>query len=801
MLFSEKFVLKLNPKASAATLLCWLFFMLYSVSPVVAQSNNWQGLVLVTGSNNLSNPEKAAATMLAEEIGKRTGMKIAITKVLPASGNIILLQTVGSANKQETLFAASMALPEKPEAFRIGLQKQRNRNLLVVEGYDGRGVLFGAGYILRTITYKKSGIAFENNICMATAPAKYLRGHQLGYRNTANSYDAWTVAQYEQYIRELVIFGTNSIESIPIFEEEKSPHFKLRPDEMNAAISNICNRYGIEYWIWVPAQFNITDTAKRNHYLKRIEIICKTSARLDGIFFPGGDPGDNPPETVWPLLKDIAAITKIYHPAAKVWLSLQGYTPVQNQTVYRYLQEQQPSWLGGLVTGPSSPPAEESKAAMPAGYKLRYYPDLTHNVRCQFPVSWWDPAFNFTLGREAVNPRTKQYAAIYRMLEPYMDGFISYSDGVHDDVNKITWTRLGWDPKTSERTILEEYANFFFNSQVKETAADGLLSLESNWQGPAAINGGIQSTFTHWSKLEKENPSLANNWRWQMNLLRANYDAFVRKRSLYESALEDSVNAVLMNVLIAGPEKTMQQAQQILNRATTAPVETALHKRIIDLAAALWHSIGLQTSVPIYKASGSERGAVLDFLDRPLNNRWWLEDRFKEIAKQPIADQVQALLTIGHWENPGPGSFYDDAGNIAKSPHILKGESVVTDPLELRAEGPGYDWWENGYSRQRLSWMSNQRWPIGIFYNGLDTTASYTVRITGYGDCFLKINGQLVDHTLYGKGIGEIKEFPIPANLLKKGTVELSFNDINEENINWRKQSRVTEVWLIKSPN
>jgi hypothetical protein len=31
----------------------------------------------------------------------------------------------------------------------------------------------------------------------------------------ANSWDAWTVTKFEQYIRELALFGVNSIENIP----------------------------------------------------------------------------------------------------------------------------------------------------------------------------------------------------------------------------------------------------------------------------------------------------------------------------------------------------------------------------------------------------------------------------------------------------------------------------------------------------------------------------------------------------------------------------------------------------------
>jgi hypothetical protein len=755
-------------------------------------------LHIVTGNGILSNAENSAAAMLAEEINKRTGLQVTVTTHWPASGDIILLQQASGYRRSEIALSSEPALINKPESFRIITQQEGIRTIVTIEGYDGRGILFGAGELLRNCSYRNGGIGLPANLPVSTTPDKTMRGHQLGYRNTANSYDAWTPAQFEQYIRDLVIFGTNSIESIPIFDEEKSPHFKLPPDEMNAKISAICNKYDLDYWIWIPAQFDLKDTAKRRRYLNEVGKICQMSVRLNGVFFPGGDPGDNPPETVWPLLTDIAAILHKYHPQAKVWLSLQGFRPEQNQTVYRYVQEQQPAWLGGLVTGPSSPPVEETRAALPPEYQLRYYPDLTHNVRSDFPVAWWDPFFNFTLGRESVNPRPMYYSALYHFLKPYMDGFISYSDGVHDDVNKIIWTRLAWDPAISERNALIEYANFFFGSTQKEDAADAILALESNWQGPAVTNGSIQTTWLSWKQMEKKYPLLKNNWRWQMYLLRANYDAYVRKRGIYEAALEEKANDVLRKAAVTGPELAMKRAQELLNDSSGYRNDTGLRKAVIVLCDELFHSIGLQTSVKKYHASGEERGAVLDFIDYPLNNKWWLEDRFIAIRKLPNNAQAAALLEIANWEHPGPGSYYDDIGNVAKSAHVLRGEPWNTDPLMRKQDNPNFDWWDNGFSRQRHSFMSSMRWPVGLEYNGLDSTAGYTVRVTGVGECLLKINGQRVSHTLYGKGIGEIKEFPVPPELIKQRKITVTFEDINEDNINWRNQSRITEVWLIK---
>ncbi len=775
----------------------FIFTAMHICNPTTAQTVFLQNLHIVTSAGTLPNAEKAAAIILSEEIKKRTGLQITVSSTVPASGNIILLQQASNPSKEFSL-GSEPALIAKPESYRIISQQQNNRTVIVIEGYDARGIMFGAGDLLRNFIYKQKSVGVPANLPVSSAPDKEMRGHQLGYRNTANSYDAWTPEQFEQYIRDLVIFGTNSIETIPIFDEKPSPFFKLDPDVMNAKISGICERYDLDYWIWVPAQFDLKDTAKRKRYLDHLEKIFKMSVRMNGVFFPGGDPGDNGPETVWPLLIDIAKILKKYHPQAAVWLSTQGYKPAQNQTVYRYVQEQKPDWLGGLVTGPSSPPVEETRAALPAQYKLRYYPDLTHNVRSDFPVPWWDPFFDLTLGRESVNPRPLHYSALYHFLEPYMDGFISYSDGVHDDANKIVWTRLAWDPNISERKIFIEYANFFFNSLVKEEAADAMLALETNWQGPAITNGSVQTTWMSWKQMEQKNPSLETNWRWQMYLLRANYDAYSRKRGIYETELEEKANDVLRKASVIGGDAAMNKAKDILEEAALNKVDTLLRIKVIALCDQLFHSIGLQTSVKKYKASGEERGAVLDFLDLPLNNRWWIEDRFEAIKKLPTNEQVTALLEIANWEHPGAGSYYDAIGDPSKCFHVVRGESWVTDPLSGKQDTPNFSWWDNGFSRQRHSFMGSQRWPSALEYNGLDSTASYTVRETGFGECLLKVNGQRVDHTLYGKGIGEIKEFPVPAALIKNGKIVLTFDDINEDNINWRQQSRVTEVWLIK---
>ena len=256
---------------------------------------------------------------------------------------------------------------------------------------------------------------------------------------------------------------------------------------------------------------------------------------------------------------------------------------------------------------------------------------------------------------------------------------------------------------------------------------------------------------------------------------------------------------VLAKVDSLGIDGAMEDALKTVKRADEEPFCEDLRKRVEDLCEALFQAIGLQTSVLRYHASGSERGCVLDFLRYPLNNRWWLEDEFAKIrALESEKERLNRLEEIRRWEHPGPGCFYDDVGNIANSPHVVRGEGWNTDPLLVRNPNPGYWWWDSGFSRKRLSWQVSMDWPIAVRYERVDPNAGYVVRITGYGEALTRINGELVKPALYGRGIGEIKEFPVPRDAVRSGQIVVTWDRPEESELNWREQSRITEIWLLK---
>jgi Glycosyl hydrolase family 20, domain 2 len=759
------------------------------------------GAVVVTRPGQLPNAEQAAADVLVEELEARTGIRLATTTEWPSGKPVIAITSTPGVPAWGRAIPAreGAGLPEnKPEGYRLSIDPETST--VWVAGADPRGALYGVGALLRNLVWAKGCAAVPASLDIATAPAYPIRGHQLGFRNTANSWDSWTPEQFDQYIRELAFFGVNSVENIPFHDERETPLMKLPRREMNRRMSAICERYGLDYWVWTPADYDLKDPQARAKALDKHEELYRDCEELTGVFFPGGDPGNNPAQLVIPFLEDIAKRLIPLHPDARVWLSLQHFDREEIEYVIDYLKTEKPDWMGGLIAGPSAPPVPLTRGLLPKEYKYRLYPDITHNKICQYPVPWWDQAYALTLGREAINPRPAHYAYIHNWFSPYSDGFITYSDGVHDDVNKTVWSCLGWNPNADLRGILVEYCRVFFGPDIAEEAADGILALENNWRGPLKDNGAVEATLLRWQRFEKKMPLLEGNWRWQMYLVRAYYDAYIRHRLLNETALEKEANAILAQAGTRGTDVVMNEAMAALNRAVDEPVSPELRTRIYDLCERLFQSIGLQTSVSKYQASGAERGAFLDFVDYPLNNRWWLEDEFEKVRKLASEDEkCNRLAAIASWETPPFGSYYDNVGNPAKSPHVKRSEFVFTEPGEEAHPEPIQWWWDEGMSRARLSWQTSMNYPEAVVYEGLDPDASYTVRCSGYGKFLLRIDGEPVDAQSERAEMGDVRDFPVPAKHLQDRKLVLTWDyPTDEGHLNWRQHSRLAEVWLLK---
>jgi len=767
--------------------------------------------------DGLATAESKAVQLLVDEVRRRSHIGWDVMLRWPTDDRVPVV-AVGPARlfdsfpAQYRQLVPSQSAGKEKEGFRIqtALGDGGRAPVLSLIGADARGVLFGVGRLLRALKLSPGHAILPASLDLTSAPQYPLRGHQLGYRPKTNSYDAWDLPQWERYIRDLAIFGTNAIELIPPRSDDAatSPHFPLPPIEMMAGMSQICADYGLDVWIWYPAMdADYADARTVDFALKEWAEVFRRLPRIDAVFVPGGDPGHTRPKVLLALLEKQAASLKRFHPSAQMWVSPQSFSREWFDE-FLALMHAEPAWLDGIVFGPQVRVSlPELRKALPARYPIRDYPDITHSLRCQYPVPDWDVAYALTQGREVINPRPRDESAIFHAFAEETIGFITYSEGCNDDVNKIVWSTLGWDPAADLLEVLRDFGRCLIGLQGREADdfAHGLFALEQNWRGPLLANRSVETTLQQFQSLERRvSPQVLANWRFQQALYRAYYDAYVRSRLIYETDLQERANDRLRQSHASGSIAAIDQAEATLDRAVTQPVAADLRSRVFELAEALFQSIRMQLSVPRYKAIDVGRGANLDTIDQVLNDRLWLKRRFATIRKldsEPA--RLREIDSIVNWTNPGPGGFYDDLGDPRHRPHLVPGSTYDQDPASFHGPMTAFDQhpeWRRAWCRHAGTIFGQ---PLCMSYRGLDRDALYRLRVVYTGDMFqvkigLKANDAIEVHPplLKPRDMKPL-EFDLPAAATRDGTLTLSWTAEPNRGGNGR-GCQVSEVWLIK---
>jgi hypothetical protein len=770
----------------------------------------------------VSNPVVAkASTMLIEEVRTRTGIRLQTSTRLDDRSPAIILGTRDGAPGSTPTYPPGISVPAKEEGYALWVENGAAPRVYVI-GHDARGVLFGVGRLLRALEMRSNELTLDPALQVASAPHNRIRGHQLGYRDANNTWDSWTVHQFEQYIRDLIVFGANAIELIPDTSgKDNSPLMKMSTTEMNAKLCRVIESYGIDVWTWHALNGDMAEAEDAERELETSRAVFQRLPVLDAVFVPGGDPGDTAPIHLMPFLEKFAANLHQVHPDAELWLSTQGFEIEDCDYFFNYLATEKPTWLTGVIFGPwAKMNLKEIHERTPKEYRIRTYPDITHTVRCQYPVPNWDRAFANTLGREPANPRPVAQAHIHGMEVPLSEGFITYSDGVNDDVNKIVWTARGWDPEMDVKEILRQYGRYFYGADFADDAVDGLLGQEINWKGPLASNASVDETLARWQAMEQraDEDMLRKNWRFQMGLLRAYYDAYLKARLAQESDAEAKAYAELAKAGDTGAATAVDAAQKALALYDGSPAAPELRARLDELGKQLFESIGAQLSVEKYGASGMQRGAVIDGLDQPINDRLWLEAQFASIlAEADPAKQHAEIERIVNWEVPAPGALYDDLGNAQKEPHLVYQKTWAEDPGFVESpqdEFANYQIEPEVLANRkppdaplpanevppRLSWLDQAQ---GLFrtdllmrYEGLDPETTYTLR-TVYAGRFHATMKLMADEEFEVHGpipqseTPEVSEFEIPAEATKDGVLDLRWIKVEGRG------PQVAEVWLV----
>ena len=330
-----------------------------------------------------------AASVLQEELQLHTGILPAIAgKPMAKETQLIIVCLEKDLPKLPAwiIKALDNLKPTGKDGFKIALADAKT---VVVAGHDERGALYGVGYLLRKSELSDHRFLLPASLSVSSTPVYPIRGHQLGYRPKTNAYDAWTVAQYDRYIRDLALFGANSIEIMPprTDDDATSVNMKLPAIQMIVEQARICKSYGLDVWMWYPnmnSNYASPDSVKAE--LAEREQIFKLLPKLDALFVPGGDPGDLEPDPLFKWLEKEAEVLKKYHPEAKIWVSPQAFKPgtAWYANFFAHINKK-PDWLGGVVYGPwIKMPLPEVRKVTDPSIPIRLYPDITHSYSCQY---------------------------------------------------------------------------------------------------------------------------------------------------------------------------------------------------------------------------------------------------------------------------------------------------------------------------------------------------------------------------------------------------------------------------------
>ncbi len=774
----------------------------------------------------LSRPEQKAIAMLIDEVERRSQVRWSVSTSWPAgadAGPILMIGSDQQIRAAGGAFAAAWngePTDPRPEGFRIRSRTNSSPAAVAVVGSDPRGVSFGIGHLLRKLRLSPGQVKLPDDFSVTTAPRYPLRGHQLGYRPKTHSYDAWDVPAWDQYFRDLIVFGANAVELVPPRSDDDadSPHFPLPPMRMMAEMSRLADDYGLDVWIWYPAMDeDYSDSRTVEKALREWDQVFAKLPRIDAVFVPGGDPGHTRPKHLMALLEKQTVNLHRTHPKAQMWVSPQSFNQEWLDEFLGILTDARPAWLSGIVFGPQvriSLP--RLRAAVPAQYPIRHYPDITHTRQCQYPVPDWDTAFAVTEGRECINPRPMDQAAIFHRLQPHTIGFITYSEGCNDDVNKAVWSALGWEPERPVVEILRDFGRYFVSDRFADDFAQGLLALERNWRGPAVANSGILDTLHQFQDMERRaTPRERGSWRFQQALFRAYYDAYTRSRLRFETALEEQAVAILDSAAERGSLAAMRDAEAVFEHAVSDRVSPEWRARIFELAEALFQSVRMQLSVPRYRAIAVDRGASLDTVDYPLNSRRWWKEQFEAIrGLKTESERRRAIDAAVHWTDPGPGGFYDDLGNLTRQPHLVRGLPFAEDPASLVSSKTGFEEGdvvdepdEKPSQALRFSWLDHAESlvdePLKVRYTDLDPDARYRIRILYAGDSPKKTirlvaNDDLEIHPFLTKPFPyRPLEFAVPPAATRSGQLVLTWSREPGLGGNGR-GCQVSELWLMK---
>ncbi len=848
-------------------------FLLFGLAPsplVHAETGRYNAARIVPGQN-ADKVEQRYAALLADRLAEMSNARI-------VAGDAPLVIHLGTAASYPGLADLAdrwnVALPRPldpgEEGFVLASRSDGERLLVLAIGADRRGVLYAVGELLRQAEGRGDELEFPIGLDLRHAPRWPVRGLNVIQGHTMRELTGareWTLDEWKRAHIDYALAGANT------FDIETNtkwrPIYDFVRDYGLRAHTIISGNAGSG-----PPEWRAKEAIGRNGYLSPVvpearEALLEARENqfagmpfYDSVHIKSGDGGGDESEAAAPygrtfvrLCEDYARLLHKYHPETEVFVGNQKLDNAGDQAIFDYLRAEPRPWCAGVCFGPGSnamgwmPGRRQDhrmdlfhyarRGAM-SGY-LRYmlhqlppeqdillFTDLTHWVYSQYGLMdheliadrdyhtppKWDyamyenrpsEALAMVYNRRTFHARPRNYYRMFQETAEFTIGDVTYSEGHHDHLNQWMYQRLYWQPHQSVESVVEEYARTHFGPDVAATMAQAIFILEQNLQTPLADNDGIDRLLALLEEAGANMPKarMENNYLWRQYLQKACLDKYIqhdlrRQRNYAEGLVSrlrdglrrDNVDAVLntmQDLALPSPSRELESLGEKANRLGEES------DRIFGV-----RSEGLFNLEKDYVGFG------------------WLNREIERAQEAPTpGEQRDIVERIVHYDDPGEGGFYDNAGVPSESPRLTYGWPY----------GDGGFNNANRRSQRTMAFTTDEERGVTFRYTNLDPGAAYRVRLTlvrpRYLERFGKFQHQskqsiMADETVLAENLvlpeydAEFFEYDIPQQATADGELllwmkkEPGIGEGQPSDVSiWRNTggwgTLVSEVWLMKT--
>jgi len=535
-------------------------------------------VVSITVSSSAGPLARRAAELLASRIERRTGVKPAVGTRLPAAGPAVALAAIDSPE----LAAWKVRAPSAAELGEEGFALVREGERLFVLAREGRGLLYGAGKILRTARYG-GGRALVDPPLGIDKPAM---GNRMLYLaiHAENFYEMQPAAVIEsEIVEDMALWGANGV--LVWFDQsqyndpfvagldnaaarerwnkekevlKRAQDLGLKPgytmsdnDLYRNQVTPEVLAPNTEQWAVfqalacpsVPRGREVTLANKVNLARELAEAGVKLELACHFAYDTGGCRCERCRPWVLTFLnlaRDVHEVFRKYHPGVRSYMSDWHFTDEEAGRAIDFLNAKKPEWFAGIYKDDRHP-ADRFKT-VDARYPVMTFLEITE-------IGAW--------GTVGANPFAKRLSRIFQDLRSTGQvGYVSYSEGIYDDFNKAAAIRLAWNPDTRPAELAANYANYFLSEAGADEFARMIDGMEDSWTNPMGSWGQQRfvQTAEQAAAVEKLALGIAarlpagvrNHWRWQVLEQRAKIGAAIAEigqPEAFRARMEEMVRA------------------------------------------------------------------------------------------------------------------------------------------------------------------------------------------------------------------------------------------------------------------